>query len=543
MAGTATRRPHTTSETDRVNRLRARSLPTFLGVAVLLAVGFIGSTAGGVLRAAAATLTVTTASDSGPGSLRAAVATAVSGDTITFASSLNRTPIALHGGEIVVTASIDIVGNGMANTILDGAGSRIWNITGGATVAISAMSMRNGRASDDLGGGAILVQQGANVTVTESMMSGNSAVQKGGAARTFGGSLALVDSTVADNSAPLGGGIFNTSSLTITGSTLSGNNAHASPGAGGGIYNACCFSMLTIANSTLFGNTGGGIFNDPFNFLTTVTSSTIAGNLDGGITNNNRMRITDSIVANNMGGNCGPVLPEDGGHNLSFPATDTCGFSGGGQDPMLGPLQPNGGPTETMALQTGSPAIDAGGTCPAGDNGIDQRGFHRDTPCDIGAFEVQVPVHTGLLLCMTAPAVTVIPDARGGGIYDWFIHGPGGLYTPGNGRCLGVTGQGTFGVLMQGSGTSTGLGVCSPTQPYVGNLALPIVLTLTRSGGAPIVLIEHFRAVVTSYPLVTPFQVFDDAGSLIGLGTMQTHILLRCPPRGVDNGDVQWIQM
>ncbi len=103
--------------------------------------------------------------------------------------------------------------------------------------------------------------------------------------------------------------------------------------------------------------------------------------------------IQNTIVASNSGGNCaegldGAVL--DGGHNLSFGDTTCPGING---DPRLGPLQGNGGPTQTQELGPGSAAIDAvpatGAGCPA----TDQRGVARPSgpACDIGAYEVTPP--------------------------------------------------------------------------------------------------------------------------------------------------------
>jgi hypothetical protein len=87
-----------------------------------------------------------------------------------------------------------------------------------------------------------------------------------------------------------------------------------------------------------------------------------------------------------------------GGHNLLGRTASCNGFTGPGDllkaDPLLGPLQDNGGPTFTMALMGGSPAIDAGddAVCAAPPVlGVDQRGQPRPggPHCDIGAFEVQ----------------------------------------------------------------------------------------------------------------------------------------------------------
>jgi hypothetical protein len=141
---------------------------------------------------------------------------------------------------------------------------------------------------------------------------------------------------------------------------------------------------LRVNNGTLSGNSaygGGGIVT----WCGTYCVSTVLQN---------------SIVANNSGGNCsGPMTSH--GYNMSSDAT--CNFSNSGDrnniNPMLGLLQNNGGPTQTMALQPGSPAIDAGNPsgCTDGQGHLlttDQRGYSRQDPedtggCDMGAYERQ----------------------------------------------------------------------------------------------------------------------------------------------------------
>jgi hypothetical protein len=160
---------------------------------------------------------------------------------------------------------------------------------------------------------------------------------------------------------------------------------------------------MTIINSTLSGNTaalGGGIVNSD---TLTITNSTLSGNtaaLGGSIVNSDTLTITNSIVANSpSGGDCYSTGQfTDGGHNLS--SDDSCSFDWlPNTDPLLGPLQDNGGPTWTHALLEGSPAIDAGDNawCPA----TDQRGMPRPTDgnhdglavCDIGAYEYSVSIY------------------------------------------------------------------------------------------------------------------------------------------------------
>jgi hypothetical protein len=136
-----------------------------------------------------------------------------------------------------------------------------------------------------------------------------------------------------------------------------------------------------------------------------INNSTIANNTGGGIWSSvAAMTIGATIVANNSGGNCSLVGQTDQGYNLES-GTD-CNFLGAtdhqNTNPLFqGGLQNNGGPTQTIALQPTSPAVNkvpvnTGHGCITG--GTDQRGRQRpdhdllllpETTCDIGAYEVQ----------------------------------------------------------------------------------------------------------------------------------------------------------
>ena len=147
---------------------------------------------------------------------------------------------------------------------------------------------------------------------------------------------------------------------------------------------------------------GGGIHSGG---SLTLTNSTVSGNSTQGqgadIHNEDNLALTNTIVANNLGvQNCfdrfgGGIT--DGGNNLQFPGWD-CGAAIPSTDPLLDPagLQNNGGPTETIALQAGSPAIDAAGNCALLDPVVlltDQRGVPRsDGLCDSGSYEFGIPV-------------------------------------------------------------------------------------------------------------------------------------------------------
>lgn len=303
------------------------------------------------------------------------------------------------GGSIMVAAatysenlnitSLTIVGAGATTTTVDGGGGGTV-VTTNNTVTLSGLTIQNGGRGLYAGG----VQNNGTLTINDSAIIGNSA-----------------GSDIKGNS--WGGGIYNSSTLMINNSVISGNAANEGTvcekecsgfAAGGGIYNA---GNLTINNTTFSGNSanshsqpsGGGAIASTGSV--SINNSTISGNSAdsaGGISG--AATIQNSIVANNSGGNCGGTLTSNG-YNLS--SDGNCNFNGAGDmnntDPMLGPLQNNGGPTLTMALIPGSLAIDAGNPsgCTDGQGHLlktDQRGQPRpdkeDTGgCDIGAYERQ----------------------------------------------------------------------------------------------------------------------------------------------------------
>jgi hypothetical protein len=354
----------------------------------------------------AGTIIVSNSNDSGPGSLRQALLDANDGDTID-ATGISGV-ITLTTGELAVDKSVTI--NGAAADVLavDGnATSRVFQIGTGKTVTISGLTIRNGH--DDTTGGGIDNESGATLTITNSTLSGNTAGSVG-------------------NPAVEGGGIFNSGTLTIVNSTVSANAAGGISGGGGGMFNG---GTLTIVNSTVSDNTaikGAGVDNGSVTNTVTITNSTFSGNAasvyGGACFNGGTMHIANSTLSDNSAGvfgggilNFGPLQigntilnRGDSGENIhSFGGTITStGFNlssddGGGfltgpgdqinTDPVLGPLQNNGGLTFTHSLLPGSPAIDAGDPNFTPPPSFDQRGpgFNRvvNGRIDIGSFEVQ----------------------------------------------------------------------------------------------------------------------------------------------------------
>jgi hypothetical protein len=225
--------------------------------------------------------------------------------------------------------------------------------------------------------------------------------------------------TVSNNTTTqFGGGVYNLSaSLTIVASTLAGNTAKYA----GGIANyATLPGYVALTDSTLSGNTatidGGGITNSG---TASVVNTTIADNASasagdlGGLSNNGTLQLKNTIIAGSASfANCGGPTPVTSqGHNLSSDGTCSGLTQPGDQintDPKLGPLQDNGGGTQTHALLPYSPAINAGDNtgCPS----ADQRGVARPqgTACDIGAYEFQPPA-----IGLSPPALALQVGASG----------------------------------------------------------------------------------------------------------------------------------
>jgi hypothetical protein len=328
-------------------------------------------------------------------------------------------------------------------------------------------------------GGGILTT--GTTSITDSTITGNiasivasgtgSSRASGGGIAAKGGSLKVRNTTISENSATAsaadtstvsasGGGIAvhgappsiqgGTMSATIIGSTVSANTATGTSSGRGASASASGAAIdqdntnplsnfvvkttvinTTVANNTVSNgstadNTGAGInaHFDGGNDKLTLINDTVAGN-SGGVkrtaSDNGSAAtatLTNTILAGNLDKNCNGTIV-DGGQNISFPAGDTtCANTFSQGDPILGALLDNGGLTKTMALGTGSAAIDTGGNSaclaadppavPAGAAGIDQRGLPRnevagDTMCDIGAFEVQPVAAT------PSPAASIAP--------------------------------------------------------------------------------------------------------------------------------------
>jgi len=323
-------------------------------------------------------------------------------------------------------------------------------IDSGITASISRLTITG--ANSTHGG----IENAGTLTVTDSIITGNTAMQVGKSRGYIGGGLGggidntgtatIIDTAISDNSAKNGyygggggGGISNSGILTLTDSTVSGNNADY----GAGILNAGGVSnpSLTLTNSTIASNVasagGGGLENSGMGTVA-ISDCTLTGNTggqgdpqttgSGGIANRSgTISIANTIVAANI--DAASAAPDAAGplkslgHNLigntagssGWTSSDLTGTSAHPLDPDLTPLGNHGGPTQTLVPLPGSPALGAGAVAlvPAGVS-TDQRGFARvvNGKVDIGAVEVQ---NASSLATITG---TVFNDANGDGAQD-----------------------------------------------------------------------------------------------------------------------------
>jgi hypothetical protein len=445
------------------------------------------------MQARAATITVTNTNDSGPGSLRQALAIANDGDTISFSVTGS---IRLTSGGLLIAKNVTISGPGADRLSVDGNQAvLIFGIFPDKNATISGLTIRNAgfgvwnqgtlRISNGVmsGNGTGLYNQGGFVTVSSCVLSANSYTglysyegvttvsncvvsgnsygglfndvyhqppndpvgnhgsmiiansmisdNSGPGVSNIGGFLTVLDSTLSGNSAGqavdgggiLSGTLFKTpADVTLINSTISGNSA---PGGGGGI--ASGYWGVTIVNSTISGNSagesGGGINASFLTIMNSTISGNSAANSGGGI-DAGGVVITNSTISGNSAdsgggiyhyvgnleisdtilnaGASGENIFNNGGtvtsHGYNISSDNGGGYLNGpgdqiNTDPLLGPLQNNGGPTLTHAPLTGSPAIDAGDPNFTPPPFRDQRGpcFYRvfGRRIDVGSVEIQ----------------------------------------------------------------------------------------------------------------------------------------------------------
>jgi hypothetical protein len=381
--------------------------------------------------------TVTTAADSGVGSLRQTITDAIDGDQISFAIA---GPITIKSPGIEISKSLALLGPTNGSITLSGDGTtRLFQIDAEVSASFSNLTISNGNSSSavTLAGGGILNR--GNLALKNCSITGNSAGVGGGSGGGIAsyGVLILDSCLVASNQAGFGGngiiygiqglpggnggGIYSEGVLRVANSTIVSNIAGAggitqhyygsipggNAGVGGGI---CSMGDATFVNCTVTGNSTGiggtpgcdwseRYWGDPG----------LPGNA-GGLYLSSSARLINTLVAGNTvaSGAYAPDIqgnPQSLGHNL-FGALDTLasfalatrdihGTTNSPITAMIAPLADNGGPTLTCALLVLSPAIDSGDDAVLSapwSLAADQRGLARllGTHVDIGAYEAPV---------------------------------------------------------------------------------------------------------------------------------------------------------
>ena len=386
----------------------------------------------------------------------------------------------------------------------------------------------------DNGGGIYIKDAGARLTMTGGSITNHTNDGNGGGIGNERGDVTLINVDISNNTSKLGGGVWNKeveATLDVTNSTFSQNTSNDD---GGAIFVEK--STLTVNRATMNGNAaardGGGLWIK--DAIATLTNVTISGNsapgdegggirAEKGIVQLNNVTLTgnsagsgggifvqsdpvilfNTIVANSTsGGNCSGSITSLG---TNLDSANTCALTGTGDlinsNPNLGSLQNNGGLTQTHALSTGSPAIDAGNNtnCPA----TDQRGVGRpidgdvDTiaVCDIGAYEAPLAISADLALTKTDS----VDPVSVGSAFDYSLsvtnNGPDDANnvtlidtlpadvdwqsaTPSQGSCvhsgepLGGTVTCTLGTIANGAIATVNIGVVAPgTTGVINNSA------------------------------------------------------------------------
>jgi len=316
--------------------------------------GLGGGTATATVTVNCGSTVVTNGNDSGAGSLRDVILQACPGSTITFQSGLST--ITLTSGEFLLNKSLTFQGPG-ANLLT------IQRSAAGGTPLFSIFVILDPSVTTNISG----------LTLSNADWNAN-----GGAIRNSG-TMTISGVTLSNNHTTVGGSaILNagTGNLTLSNSTLSGNRSDILAA----IYNQN--GTMTISNSTLNGNAnlgnapGTAIFSE-VNSVINLTNCTISQNTGQSVAvfqnsgGTGQVNLKNSIVSGNTGGDVSGVT--NNGNNLI------------GGTSLLAPLGNYGGPTQTMALLPGSPAINAGTS--TGAPATDQRGVSRLGAVDIGAFE------------------------------------------------------------------------------------------------------------------------------------------------------------
>jgi hypothetical protein len=332
-------------------------------------------------RSVPSIVTNTSGSDTVPGSLPYEVANAPFGDTIQFAASLNGATITLNN-MLDINKNLKIDGTGTGITV-NGGGNRVFQIEPGTIADIFGLTITGG-GGPGLGGGGGIYNFGS-LTLVNSTVAGNTALEGGGIFNNNNAKMVMSADTVNGNTADdTGGGIVNRGQLTITNCTIANN---AAVNFGGGIANDGVLMMTnsTVASNvlTLAGADGGGIYTFGAGSLLALLNTIVFNPSSGAATHNDVLGTIAQAQGNLFGSSVNIAAGGDLGGNQQ------------NVSPLLGPLRNNGGPTATMALLANSPVGIGQGVSTSQIPVLsvpfsDQRGYARTIFSeDVGAVQTQ----------------------------------------------------------------------------------------------------------------------------------------------------------
>lgn len=345
----------------------------------------------------------------------------ISGLTVTDGNA------SIGGGIVDFDENLTLDDVAVTNSDASTDGGGLWADGFNMTLTIRDSVFSGNSAGDD--GGAIYIEDtGGLLLIQNTRITGNDAAQAGGGIYFYDPDedVTIEDSTISGNTAgTIGGGIYlyspDNGTFTIRRTTISGNSAQA----GGGLFLYAPDHPFIIENSTISGNSatagnGGGIYlYNLYDGTMVIRSSTIASNTASG-SGGGIFGLYGSVDIENtiVGDNTAPINNDLCGgaqFDLSYslvesPGTANINDLGGSvlsQDPQLGPLQNNGGPTETHLPAVSSPAFNAGDPAFVPPPSTDQRGLPRvaNGRLDMGSVEVAQLVAGTIELTVTAVTV------------------------------------------------------------------------------------------------------------------------------------------
>ena len=395
---------------------------------------------------------------SGPCSLREAISAAngdPAADTInldagTYTLEISGTGAAIETGDLDVTRPLTINGAGARTTIIEGGTDldesvdRVFHATQGL-LSMSDLTVRHGKINEN--GGGLFIESSASVSLQDVTITNNETTSdKNGAGLWSNRATTLDRVTISDNVAggnSQGGGLWLDQNSTLTNVTVTNNTAAS----GAGIF--VNGNNVTLVNATVSHNTGIGIRRS-------------SGNVN----------LRNTIVASNTGSSCSGTIGNTANNldsGTSCFGASPLNNSQSSADPLLGGLQDNGGPTDTRAIPSTSPAKDAGTATSA--PSVDQRGIARPQPAggahDIGAYEFEAAAGP-TKLAFTTSAHTGAVDACLGPITVQTQDASSVATNPSSATVVGLSSDGT-GAFFSDNACATALTVADRTIPSSAN--------------------------------------------------------------------------